>query len=142
MPTPMSAERTREFLTEGTRSAVLATVRPDGRPHAVPVWYAPDGADLVINISQDSVKGRAIAASGQVALTVQEDVPPYSFATVDGTAEVVTDPARVRAGSELIARRYLPAEAVDGFVGFSTAPGKVLVVIHPDHTVGVDAVAG
>ncbi|QRP49607.1 PPOX class F420-dependent oxidoreductase [Amycolatopsis sp. FDAARGOS 1241] len=142
MPTPMSAERAREFLAEGNRSAVLATVRADGRPHAVPVWYAPDGADLVVNISQDTVKGRAIAASGQVALVVQEDAPPYTFVTVDGTAEIVTDPTRVRAGSELIARRYLPAEAVDGFVGYATAPGKVLVVIHPAHTVGVDAVAG
>ncbi|MGW4488944.1 PPOX class F420-dependent oxidoreductase [Amycolatopsis sp. NPDC004368] len=142
MATPMSPERCRAFLAEGTRSAIFVTVRPDGRPHAVPVWYAPDGDDLLVNITQDSVKGRALASSAEVAMTVHDDAPPYSFVSVNGTAEVVTDPARVRSGSELIARRYLPAEGVEGFVGYATAPGKVLVVVHPTHTAGVDAVAG
>lgn len=29
----------RAFLLEGTRTAKLATVRKDGRPHVVPVWF-------------------------------------------------------------------------------------------------------
>ncbi|WP_432844763.1 PPOX class F420-dependent oxidoreductase [Amycolatopsis sp. CA-161197] len=142
MATPMSAERARAYLAEGNRSAIFVTVRADGRPHAVPVWFATDGDDLLVNITQDSVKGRAIAASAEVALTVHDDVAPYSFVSVNGTAEIVTDPTRVRSGSELIARRYLPAEGVDQFVGYATSPGKVLIAVHPTHTTGVDAVAG
>lgn len=142
MPEPMTPERGREFLAEGQRSAVLATVRPDGRPHAVPLWYAVDGEDVLINVSADSVKGRAIAGEPRVALSIHEDVPPYSFVMVEGTAEVVTDPDEIRRGATEIARRYLPAEAVDGFVGYGTSEGKVGVRIRVDRITGVDRVAG
>ena len=60
MPQQMTPEQRRAFLTEGTRTAVIATVRADGRPHAAPVWYALDGDDVLINMSEDTVKGRAL----------------------------------------------------------------------------------
>jgi len=142
MPEPMTPDRSREFLAEGQRSAVLATVRPDGRPHAVPLWFAVDGDDVLINVSADSAKGRAIAHEPRVTLSVHEDVPPYSFLMVEGTAEIVTDPDEIRRGAAEIARRYLPSEAVDGFVGYGTAPGKVGVRIRVDRLTGVDRVAG
>ena len=142
MPEPMTPDRSREFLAEGQRSAVLATVRPDGRPHAVPLWYAVDGDTVLINVSADSAKGRAIAHEPRVTLSVHEDVPPYSFLMVDGTAEIVTDPDEIRRDAGKIARRYLPAEAVDGFVGYATSPGKVGVRIRVDRLTGVDRVAG
>jgi PPOX class probable F420-dependent enzyme len=142
MPEQMTPERGREFLAEGQRSAVLATVRPDGRPHAVPLWYALDGDHVIINVSADSVKGRAIVSEPRVTLSVHEDVPPYSFVMVDGTAEVVTDPDEIRRDATEIARRYLPSEAVDGFVGYATSPGKVGVRIRVDRLTGVDRVAG
>ena len=31
------------FLRDRARTAVLATVRADGRPHAAPVWFDLDG---------------------------------------------------------------------------------------------------
>ena len=33
----MSPDETRAFLLEGTRTAALATIRADGRPHVAPV---------------------------------------------------------------------------------------------------------
>ncbi|RJQ80669.1 PPOX class F420-dependent oxidoreductase [Amycolatopsis panacis] len=142
MPTTMTPGRALAFLAEGTRSAVLATVRPDGRPHAVPLWYAVDGSDVLLNLSRDSVKGRNLDNTPTLALTVHDDVAPYSFVTVEGDGEIVADPAQVRAGAEAIARRYLPAEARDGYVGYAVSPGKVLVRVRPARLTGVDAVAG
>ena len=36
--TAMTAQESWDFLMAGTRTAHVATVRPDGRPHAKPVW--------------------------------------------------------------------------------------------------------
>jgi hypothetical protein len=34
----------RAFLLAGTRTAKLATVRVDGQPHVVPIWFLQDTA--------------------------------------------------------------------------------------------------
>ena len=39
----MSDEERRAFLLEGTRTGKLATIRRDGRPHVVPIWFLLDG---------------------------------------------------------------------------------------------------
>ena len=39
---PMGPEEWRTFLLEGQRTAKLATVRADGRPHVAPVWFVLD----------------------------------------------------------------------------------------------------
>ena len=43
----MSDDERRDFLTDGTRTGKLATVRPDGRPHVAPIWFVLDGDDVV-----------------------------------------------------------------------------------------------
>ena len=43
----MTDEEWRAFVLEGTRTAKVATVRPDGRPHVAPVWFVLDGDDVV-----------------------------------------------------------------------------------------------
>lgn len=142
MPEPMTAGRAREFLAEGQRSAILATVRADGRPHATPLWYVLDGDEILINVGADTVKGRAMAHEPRVTLTVHDDAPPYSFVMVDGTATFVTDPEQIRRDGLAIGKRYLPEEAVEGFVAYLTSPGKVSVRIKIDRLTGVDKVAG
>jgi len=138
----MTPERCREFLAAGSLSGVLAVVRSDGRPHATPLWYALDGEDLLINVGAQTVKGRAIAAEPRVTLCVHEDKAPYNFVMVEGTAEISTDPDEIRRGATEIGRRYLPAEALDGYVGYATSPGTVGVRIRVDRMVGIDSVAG
>jgi len=39
----MSEQEIWDFLTEGTRTAHVATTRSDGRPHVKPVWFVLDG---------------------------------------------------------------------------------------------------
>ena len=38
----MSKSEIKKFLMDGTFTAKLATVKKDGSPHAVPIWFALD----------------------------------------------------------------------------------------------------
>jgi PPOX class probable F420-dependent enzyme len=142
MPEPMTTEQRRDFLTAGTRSAVLATTRADGRPHAVPVWYAMDGDDLLVNTGADTVKGRDLARDPRVAVVVHDDRPPYAFVMVEGVAELISDPEALKAGSAVIGRHYLDAEAAAAWVEYAASPGKVLVRVRPTNVVAIDRVGG
>src|ERR671924_379240 len=113
MPEKMTDEQCRAFLGEGARTATIATVRADGRPHAVPVWFAVDGADIVITLTERTVKGRNLLRDPRVTAVVDDERPPYAFVSVDGTAEFSRDEAELRRWAGEIARRYLGEEGVD-----------------------------
>jgi len=49
----MTTDEARAFLRERPRTAKLATVRADGRPHIAPVWFALDGAQWGRAMSPD-----------------------------------------------------------------------------------------
>jgi PPOX class probable F420-dependent enzyme len=145
MPEKMTDEQRRAFLAEGTRTAVFATVRPDGRPHAVPVWFAVDGDDILVNLGADTVKGRALKENPRVSVVVDDQRPPYSFVSVEGVAEIVTDPEEIRRGSMPIAERYLGdagQETIDGWLAYATSPGKVVVRVRPENIVAIAKVGG
>ncbi|EMD22244.1 PPOX class F420-dependent oxidoreductase [Amycolatopsis azurea] len=145
MPEKMTDEQRRTFLAEGTRTAVFATVRPDGRPHAVPVWFAVDGDDILVNLGADTVKGRTLKENPRVSVVADDPRPPFSFVSVEGVAEIVSDPDGVRTGSELIAQRYLGEagpEAIEGWLAYATSPGKVIVRVRPENIVAIAKVGG
>ena len=63
----MTEDEWRAFLlAEPPRTAKLATVRRDGRPHVVPVWFDLDGREVVFSTCAATVKGRAIRRDGRV----------------------------------------------------------------------------
>jgi nitroimidazol reductase NimA-like FMN-containing flavoprotein (pyridoxamine 5'-phosphate oxidase superfamily) len=58
---------------ESTRNYWLGTTRPDGSPHAMPVWAIwLDGA-LVFSTSPDSRKGRNLARDPRFVIGVERD---------------------------------------------------------------------
>jgi PPOX class probable F420-dependent enzyme len=138
----MTPDAAREFLADGTRPAIIATIRADGRPHAVPVWFALDGDDLLINISENSVKGRDLMRDPRVAVVVDDETPPYAFVMVEGVAEMSKDPGAVHEGSLRIGRRYLGDDGAEQFVRYATGPGNVLIRIRPTRMVAQDNIAG
>ena len=142
MPENMTVEQRRTFLAVGTRTAKLATVRANGRPHAVPVWFVLDGDDIVCIIKDTTVKGRNMSRDPRVTVVVDDEAAPYAFVSVDGDAELSHDGAERQRFAVEIGRRYLPEEAVEGFVGFMMSPGMVLARIRPTHIVAQDKIAG
>ena len=52
----MDWEETRSFLLDTPRTAKIATVRPDGRPHITPIWFDLDGETLIFTTWHESLK--------------------------------------------------------------------------------------
>lgn len=132
MATQMTEDQWRAFLSAGTRTGKLATVRKDGRPHIAPIWFLLDGPDLVITTGKESVKGRTLARSGQAALCVDDDRPPFAFVIVEGEATLHDDPAELKKWSTAIAARYIGTKDAAAFGERNSGPDEVLVRVRID----------
>ena len=98
--TPWAEARTR--LAEAD-TYWLATMRPDGRPHVVPVlavWL--DGA-LHFSTGPASRKGRNLARDTRCVIAVDSDV---LHLVVEGEAAKVSDRARLQRVAEAYASKY------------------------------------
>jgi PPOX class probable F420-dependent enzyme len=105
----MSPQQVRAFLQESTRTLKLGTIRADGSPHVVPVWFVLDGEDVVFTTSSSSVKARNLQARPRVSVCVDDERPPFGFVSAFGTAMVQRQPADLLIWTTRIAHRYLGA---------------------------------
>ncbi|MET9644989.1 PPOX class F420-dependent oxidoreductase [Streptomyces syringium] len=141
MAQKMSEEQWRAFLSEGTRTGKLSTVRADGSPHIAPIWFVLDGDDLIFNTGENTVKGRNLARDGRVALCVDDDRPPFSFVTLQGRAELSADLDEVRSAATRIAARYMGEAAAEEYGARNGVPGELLVRVRVDKVVALTGVA-
>ena len=102
----MSHAEALAFLAEDGRTAKLATVRADGSPDVVPVWFALDGGQVVFTCQSTSVKARNLARDPRAALSVDDEAFPHAFVTVRGTVELATRPPGFAQWATRIAGRY------------------------------------
>jgi PPOX class probable F420-dependent enzyme len=135
MPREMTRDEVRAFLVEGTRTGKLATVRADGRPHVTPVWFVLDGDDLILTTDATSLKAKAIRRDGRVCLCVDDQMPPYSYVMIEGTAALSDDVDENRHWATAIGGRYMGADRADEFGSRNAVPGELLVRITPTHVV-------
>jgi PPOX class probable F420-dependent enzyme len=135
--TPMSESEAYSFLSEGKRTGKVATVRADGRPHVVPIWFVVDGTDLLFMTGADTVKGKSLARDPRVALTVDLEEPPYAFVTVEGTVTLSDDAAAMLPNSIAIGVRYMGSERGEEFGRRNAVPGELLVRLTPSKVIGV-----
>ncbi|MEF3114717.1 PPOX class F420-dependent oxidoreductase [Streptomyces chrestomyceticus] len=142
MARKMSKDEWQSFLSEGTRTGKLSTVRADGSPHIAPVWFLLDGDDLVFNTGADTVKGRNLARDGRIALCVDDDRPPFSFAIVEGLAETSDELPEVRAWATRIAARYMGEDRAEEYGARNGVPGELLVRVRISKVVAVADLAG
>ncbi|MGW7368395.1 PPOX class F420-dependent oxidoreductase [Streptomyces sp. NPDC054841] len=137
----MSEEQWRTFVSEGTRTGKLSTVRADGSPHVTPVWFVLDGDDVVFNTAKRGVKGRNLARDGRVALCVDDDRPPFSFVMIQGRAELSEDPGELRTWATRIAARYMGDERAEEFGARNGVPGELLVRVRVEKVLAEAGVA-
>ena len=134
------AER-RRFMTEGTRTGKLATVRSDGRPHVAPIWFVLDGDDVVLTTGARTIKGRNLRRDPRVSLVVDDERPPFSYVRVDGTAELSADLDEMLPWSIAIAGRYMGPDLAQQYGRRNAVEGELLVRIRPDRIVSEAGVA-
>jgi PPOX class probable F420-dependent enzyme len=72
----------------------LATVRPDGRPHLMPVWAVWHDLALWFSCSVGSRKTANLRAEPRCSLATDNAFEPV---VIEGVAEVVTDPGALAA---------------------------------------------
>ncbi|MCQ8190717.1 PPOX class F420-dependent oxidoreductase [Streptomyces rugosispiralis] len=137
----MTKDQWQKFVTEGTRTAKLATVRADGSPHLAPVWFLLDGDDLVFNTGQETVKGRNLARDGRLTICVDDDRPPFAFVTLRGHAELIDDLGQVRDWATRIAARYMGEDRAEEYGARNGVPGELLVRVRIDKVLALSGVA-
>jgi PPOX class probable F420-dependent enzyme len=65
------------------RNVWLATVRPNGKPHLIPIWFVWHNARFYICTQGDSVKIKNIQANPRVSVSLEDGNKP---AVAEGTA--------------------------------------------------------
>lgn len=137
----MSDEQRRAFLSEGTRTAILSTVRKDGTPHAAPIWFVLDGDTVVFTTGRDTVKGRNLRRTGIATVTVDESSPPFDFVTITGHVEISDDVDEMLPWAIALGGRYMGEENAEQFGRRNAVPEEILVRLVPDKVVAMAAVA-
>lgn len=141
MATQMSDDERRAFLSAGTRTGVLSTVRKDGSPHAAPIWFVLDGDVVVFTTGRDTVKGRNLRRTAVATLTVDEPAAPYAFVTLTGHVEISDDLDEMLTWATRLGARYMGAEQAETFGRRNTVPEEILVRLTPERTVALAGLA-
>jgi PPOX class probable F420-dependent enzyme len=113
-----------------------ATVRPDGRPHVMPVWGVWLDDRLWFSSSRQSRKARNLAVDPRCTVTTDDAQNPV---VVDGVAERVTDPGRIAEFVAAVNRKYdadMTVDFQDPEVNgtYAVRPVTVIAMTHDDFT--------
>jgi len=99
----------------------LSTVRPDGRPHLVPVWFVWDGAAILIFSKPAAQKVRNLRHSPQVMLALDSADEGEDVVLLEGRADLLGDdaprstlPAYAEKYAALMARIGIAARSMAG----------------------------
>ena len=125
----------RTFLLYGTRTGKLGTVRKDGRPHVVPVWFTLDGDTIVFTTGEHAAKAANIRRDPRVCLCVDDETPPYAYTLVEGTATLSDDLDALREWATIIAARYMGEDLAEAYGKRNGVPGELLVRITPTRAI-------
>jgi PPOX class probable F420-dependent enzyme len=129
--TTISAE-SREFLSKSTYTGKLATVRADGRPHIAPIWFVVDGDTIIFMTGIKTVKATNMRRDNRVTLCVDDQEPPFSFAIVEGTVELIENAPDQLKWSTQIAARYMGEEQAEAYGKRNATPDELVVRMTPN----------
>ena len=118
-------------VLDGAEIAHLATVLPDGAPHAVPVWVGTEGDHVVVLTGPASRKARNVRRDPRVALSVAPAGNPFEPVTVRGRVVRWLEGDAAWTVVDRIATKYLGGP-------YPREDERVVLVIEPERqTVGV-----
>ena len=86
------------------RSIWVSTTRPDGRPHAMPVWYVWDGRNIYFTSARTSQKARNLARQ---PWTIVHAGDGDDVIILEGAATIVTDPAEIARVNAAYMEKYV-----------------------------------
>jgi PPOX class probable F420-dependent enzyme len=132
MARAMTEDEWKRFVMEGTRTGKLATVRKDGSPHVVPIWFVlDDDGRFMFSVPATSAKAQAMRRDRRVALVVDDQEPPYSFVLVRGEVSLDEDVDAMLPWATRIGGRYMGEDRAEEFGRRNAVAGEILVQLTP-----------
>jgi PPOX class probable F420-dependent enzyme len=140
----MTKYEIRNFLLQGSFTGKLGTINKNGTPHIVPIWYTLDEEDnMVFNTSDKSVKAKNIRCDNRVRVYIDDQIPLFSFVTIDGIAEIVTnDLNEIYKWAKIIAARYMGNDKAEEYGKRNSSEDELLIKIKPTKVIGQKDIAG
>jgi PPOX class probable F420-dependent enzyme len=137
--TEMSKAEIRRFLMQGTFTGKLATVKKNGSPQVVPIWFVLDEGngrgkigDIILTTGDTSVKAQNIQRDNRVSICVDDQIPPFSFVTIFGTAKIYPYKQKeILRWATKIAERYIGKKNAEAYGRRNSGESAVLVRIKP-----------
>jgi PPOX class probable F420-dependent enzyme len=77
----------------------FTTVRADGRPHTVPVWFLWDGETFLIFSKPGDLKIRNVQRNPHITLALDGTQQGMDVVIVEGEAELLSEPSRTLMGA-------------------------------------------
>jgi PPOX class probable F420-dependent enzyme len=137
----MTLDARRAFLSAGTRTAILATTREDGRSHSVPICFVLEEDDILFLTNAETVKGRNLLRDPRVTLVVDDEAPPFAFVIIEGTAIASRDVGNLEQVARRISQRYDLGVGVEDFVRSAREDLGTLVRVAPTRILALDRVS-
>jgi len=115
----------KKFPIQSTFTAKLATVKKDGSPHVVPIWFVLDNqkgqtrkgiGDIVLTTYGSSLKARNIQHDSRVSICVDDQTPQFSFVIIQGIAKIYYYKQKeLLKWAAKMARRYMGKENAEAY---------------------------
>lgn len=128
----LSDREIEEFLAERGHLARIATVRENGAPSVVPVWFIYENGKVFITPRKHSQFLKNIQREPRVAVTIDEDAEGYRKVLFEGTAEIVYQPGEDRKWDDVyrrIACRYIDENAADYYLSETRDQPRALIAV-------------
>jgi PPOX class probable F420-dependent enzyme len=138
----MTRAEYRSFILEGTRTSKLATVRKDGRPHVVPIWFDLDGDTIVFTTGGGSIKAINMRRDPRVCICVDDQTPPFAFVQIEGKADLSDNPDQLLYWATRIGGRYMGSDLAEAYGRRNGVEGELLVRVTPTKIIAQKDVAG
>ena len=105
----MSDDELHDFLDE-QKIVSVATIGPRGRPHLVPLWYVPDGDELIGWTYAKSQKAKNLERDPHATLQVEDGVEYQELRGVmlECDVDLEREPAKVADYGRALFTRYGP----------------------------------
>jgi len=137
----MTHDEAIDFLSSGTRTGKLATVRKNGRAHVTPIWFVVEGNALVFNTWHTSAKAQHLTRDPRASLLVDLEEPPYGYVLVEGSVVISHDLGEIAAAATRIGARYMGEERAAEYGARNGVEGELLVRFHVERIVAVADIA-
>lgn len=111
---------------DGTLTAHVASVLPDGAPHSVPVWIGTHGEHAVIMTGPGSQKARNLRRDPRIAISLTPPDDPFAPILLRGRVVEWLDGAEGWKVVDEIAHKYIGAP-------YSREQHRVVALIEVDH---------